>query len=349
MAWGPGTVVSIVIQFRFRRRSGPNCSDEAYKRPRVACCASSSMASSRLTDLQKEELVARFSQGEASGVLAEAYGVSVNTITRVVRTALPPELYDRLKQQRAKGGSLAPEPETAAVPETDAVAETAAGSETADLAIDPQEPASAPEVRPLRRRRSTAATPPEAAAATSPAEALEPPSAPEPEPARRSSRSSEDDSASEDRQGVLAIDDADDFGDDQGDDDFGDDSDDAELFVPVAVSLSGLDHQEPITCRPLAAANFNGGVYMLVDKLVELQPRPLRDISELGALPDEEADRQAITVFINPREAKRQCGRSQRVIKMPDPHLLERTAPYLLAQGISRVVVEGSLYALPGS
>lgn len=314
------------------------------------------MASSRLTDLQKEELVARFSLGEASGVLAEAYGVSVNTITRVVRTALPPELYDSLKQQRAKGGGLAAEPESAAVPETDAVAETAAESETAALAIDPQEPATAPEGRPLRRRRSNAATPPEAAAAASAPMALEPPSAPDPEPARRSSRSSEDDSASGDQQGVLAIDDADDFGDDQGDDDFGDDSDDAEadqdddqLFVPVAVSLSGLDHQEPITCRPLAAANFNGGVYMLVDKLVELQPRPLRDISELGALPDEEADRQAITVFINPREAKRQCGRSQRVIKMPDPHLLERTAPYLLAQGISRVVVEGSLYALPGS
>jgi hypothetical protein len=29
--------------------------------------------------------------------------------------------------------------------------------------------------------------------------------------------------------------------------------------------------------------------------------------------------------------------------------LLERTAPFLLAQGISRVVMEGALYALPGS
>jgi hypothetical protein len=34
---------------------------------------------------------------------------------------------------------------------------------------------------------------------------------------------------------------------------------------------------------------------------------------------------------------------------MPDPRLLERTAPFLLAQGISRVVMEGALYALPGS
>jgi hypothetical protein len=54
-------------------------------------------------------------------------------------------------------------------------------------------------------------------------------------------------------------------------------------------------------------------------------------------------------VFVNPRQAKRLCGRSQRVIKIPDTRVLERTAPYLLAQGISRVVIEGSLYALPGA
>ena len=30
-----------------------------------------------------------------------------------------------------------------------------------------------------------------------------------------------------------------------------------------------------------------------------------------------------------------------------DPALLGRTAPYLQAQGISRVVIEGALYALP--
>jgi hypothetical protein len=54
-------------------------------------------------------------------------------------------------------------------------------------------------------------------------------------------------------------------------------------------------------------------------------------------------------VFVNPRQAKRHCGRTQRVIKIPDPAVLTRTAPYLLAQGISRVVIEGALFALPGS
>ena len=101
--------------------------------------------------------------------------------------------------------------------------------------------------------------------------------------------------------------------------------------------------------RPLVGAALPDSAYMLVDKTVELQARPLSEFPELGRLAPGEEERQALVVYVNPRQAKRQCGRTQRVIKLPDPSLLERTAPYLLAQGISRVVIEGALYALPGS
>jgi hypothetical protein len=86
-----------------------------------------------------------------------------------------------------------------------------------------------------------------------------------------------------------------------------------------------------------------------VDRSVELQPTPLGECPDLGPLPEQEAQRQALMLFVNPRQAKRLCGRSQRVIQLPDLSLLERTAPYLLAQGISRVVIEGGIYSLPGS
>lgn len=370
------------------------------------------MASSRLTEPQKEELVARYSQGESSLALAEAYGVSANTISRVVRAALPPDRYEALKQQRARGTVLssgAPGDTTALVGVSDAAgasreagaSETAearqeaeagetaeasqeavasdghdgsddgagddGASEEAGVAVaSPSDPVAAaaevpaaespaeiakPMVGKTSRRRSSAGDPPAPVAPES-IEPIEPivlasPNAAEPGDGDR------DEDPDESEHTVLAIDDADDFGDDQGDEDFEDDGGgdgvDLQSFVPIAVSLTPVDGGQAVACRPLTAASFNGGVYMLVDKTVELQPKPLREFSELGALPEDEADRQAIAVFINPREAKRQCGRSQRVIKMPDPHLLERTAPYLLAQGISRVVVEGALYALPGS
>jgi hypothetical protein len=146
----------------------------------------------------------------------------------------------------------------------------------------------------------------------------------------------------------LAIDDADDFADDAldeadlGADDEGDDPEPARA-VPVVAAAS----QE---VQPLAPGVLPSSVYMLVDKTVELQAKPLKEFAELGSLPEEELDLQALMLFTNPRQAKRQCGRTQRVIKVPDAEVLQRRSSYLVAQGITRLVVEGgSLFAIAGS
>ena len=181
-----------------------------------------------------------------------------------------------------------------------------------------------------------------------PVQLLAPPQPPQiqPEIAAQPETSGPETAAEDDGVAVLAIEDADDFGDDFSDD-FGDDEL-ADQFVEVTPLLADQPG-EPARCQPLAEAPLPASVYMLVDKIVELQARPLKEFPELGLLPDGEGDRQALLVFANPRQAKRHCGRSQRVIKVPDTRVLERTAPYLIAQGISRVVIEGSLYSLPGS
>ena len=237
------------------------------------------MAATRLTDSQKIEIVARYRAGEGSAELAEAYGCSTNTVSRVVKAGLEPAEYEQLKQQRNRPLKISPE------------------------LVSPELVAPEPEL---------------------------------PEPA-----------GDDDDPAVLAIDDADDFGDDANDLDFADD-DLADQFVAVPLLL--VDHVgDPALCQPLADAPLPASVYMLVDKTVELQAKPLKDFPELGQLPAGEEERQALMVFANPRQAKRHCGRTQRVIKVPDTRILERTAPYLIAQGISRVVMEGSLYSLPGS
>jgi hypothetical protein len=257
------------------------------------------MAATRLTDSQKIEIVARYRAGVVSAELAEAYGCSTNTVSRVVKAGLDPAEYEQLKQQRIR-----------------------------PLKVSQEQPALEP------------AAPEQAAPELAPSE-------PEPlEPEAPELELSEPAGDDEDHA-VLAIDDADDFGDDANDLDFADD-DLADQFVAVPLLL--VDHVgEPAQCQPLADAPLPASVYMLVDKTVELQAKPLKDFPELGQLPDGEEERQALMVFANPRQAKRHCGRTQRVIKVPDTRILERTAPYLIAQGISRVVMEGSLYSLPGS
>jgi hypothetical protein len=298
------------------------------------------MPAVRLTDSQKAELVERFRAGQGPQPLAEAYGCSPNTVSRVVKAALEPAEYARLRDQRGRRSVAEP----AAVVVDHGILPTDA------LALDPEPPA--PAAAALAAAAPVAAAP--ALTAQDPAAAGNPSTGdrqPRPvvPPPRRVRAAAE--SEGEDGPAVLAIDDADDFGDDEDDDDLladDDGGDEAASFVPVPLVELVDDHTE-IRAQPLTSADLPGSAYMLVDKTVELQARPLSEFSELGRLSADEQHRQALMVFVNPRQAKRLCGRSQRVIKLPDTAVLSRTAPYLLAQGISRVVIEGALFALPGS
>jgi hypothetical protein len=325
------------------------------------------MPAARLSDSQKAEVVERFRAGEGLQPLAEAYGCSPNTVSRAVKAALDPGEYDRIKERNRRGATPRMEPADPVVPalpashgeepagdsdsDSDSDGDGDSGSdgegegegsgraEAAALEFDRPSGATDPNVSPVAPRV------PEAAIAHDPPQS----------PIRRSGQRTVADTAAVDREdgpAVLAIDDADDFGDDESDDDQaleadGDDSE-GQSFVPVPL-LEVVDDHTEIRPLPLTAADLRGSAWMLVDKTVELQAKPLSEFTELGRLPVEEQDRQALMVFVNPRQAKRHCGRTQRVIKIPDPAVLTRTAPYLLAQGISRVVIEGALFALPGS
>lgn len=275
------------------------------------------MAASRLSEAQKDDIVGRYRGGASSAELAALFGCSTNTVSRVVKAALPAEEYAQLKQQRGKGGSRA-----TAVAGQVAVAEQPAVAEAAEHAAG-----------------AVAVTEP-----PTPAEAQVPVAAPVAPPAPGDAPAAPgDDDDADGRPGVLAIDDADDFGDDEADSDGDDEADsDGEDEAETAVA------HEPVQCRCLSEVQLPASGYLLVDRQVELQPTPLGDCPDLGTLPPEEAERKALQVFLNPRQAKRHCGRSQRVIQLPEVAMLLRTAPYLLAQGISRVVIEGSLYSLPG-
>lgn len=274
------------------------------------------MAATRLSDEQKAALVDRYREGALAAELAAEFGCSAATVTRVVKAALSVEEYEQLKQGRGRGGRSL-------------------------VAVSPV-PQAELDLRPVLDPGPASADPPPASTAADPAVDL---AAVQPDQPREAPA----DSAGA-QPGVLAIDDADDFGDDTDADADGDGEldADAEQFVPLPVMAMPMAG-ELLECRPLDQAELPASAYMLVDKTVELEARPLREFPDLGTLPPEEEERRALLLFANPRKAKQLCGRSQRVIKLPDPWVLHRTARYLVAQGITRVVVEGSLYALPGS
>ncbi|MEB3331980.1 MAG: hypothetical protein VKI83_05765 [Synechococcaceae cyanobacterium] len=291
------------------------------------------MPATKLSDSQKAELVERYRAGTGTQELADAYGCSANTISRVVRSALDPAEYESLKQSRTRRSGAA---ESAA----------ASVAEDAPRAGDPDGDSASGNLAAITSGEQAAS-------------AIEAESGEDDDQDRddQSDHNPEDDNdpadddalEDDDPAGVLAIEDADDFGDDDGDDDDLDDEDE-HVFVAVTPGVI-VDDQRSCSPIPLLEADLPPRAYMLVEKTVELQPRPLSDFPELGRLADGEAERQALVLYLNPGQAKRQCGRSQRVIPIPaTTALLERTAAKLRERhGITRVVIEGALYALPGS
>ena len=147
----------------------------------------------------------------------------------------------------------------------------------------------------------------------------------------------------------LALDDAEDFGEDS-EEELAEEDDNGSLetfteLVPL-LGVGDLSDRPLNQAQPFSVDLLPDSAYMLVDKVVELDARPLKEFPELGLLDDAEQERQGLCLFASPRAAKRQCGRSQRVIKVPDTAVFQRTSSYLLARGITRLVLDGTLIAL---
>ncbi|PSB03371.1 hypothetical protein [Merismopedia glauca] len=140
------------------------------------------------------------------------------------------------------------------------------------------------------------------------------------------------------------------------DDDFDEDWEDDELEPEEETELLNLVPRrsdipkigEKVKILPLSAATLPKVCYLVVDRSAELIARPLRDFSDLGSIPDSEVQEKTLPVFPNHRVAMRFSNRSQRVIKVPDSGILEKTSPQLQAKGITRLLVNGQVYSLGG-
>lgn len=168
---------------------------------------------------------------------------------------------------------------------------------------------------------------------------------------------SDEDTLADDSPSTLALADAEDFGGESADEE-----DAAEIepvdpdavatvsdpfleLVPLTLDQGLGDHSEasPI---PLSVSVLPTSAYMLVDKVVELDARPLREFPDMGSLSAAEQELKGLYLYASPRAAKRQCNRNQRVIKVPDTEVFVRTSSFLLARGITRLVLDGTLIAL---
>lgn len=379
------------------------------------------MAPKKLTEADKTSILSLYRQPEeTTSTLAERYGVSNSTISRLLKASLPEAEYSTLIQQKrgasgdktsgaspassgkpakTKASNSKPAKTKADVPEVapETAMSTPGGPEgsakkaapvlkkrdASALEPDPElDPESAPEPAPeaipeptleeksatgstpARRRRSRSKgsakdpddstqlvlpepeiIPPEVAtepAATEPA--AEAPSRPE-RPILKSAATA----VAADANANEWDDDDDDDGpaldDDYGDDDDDEDDDDGDMWDND--ESQATPHLEALEIYPLTAKALPSLCYLVVERSSsDLVALPLRTFADLGQIPEEEGDSRTLPVFDNHRIARRFSRRNQRVIKVPDGSLLHTTSAYLQAKGITRLLIDGQVFAL---
>jgi transposase-like protein len=149
----------------------------------------------------------------------------------------------------------------------------------------------------------------------------------------------------EEAAGLLAI--ANIFDEDMGDlleddEDFGEEDGWSEMAEPSLIAITDLRRD----VQPLSAANLPRTCYIVVDRFAELVACPLAQFAELGGAVAE-APQNTLPVFDNHRVAKRFSNdRNQRVIKVPDSRIFQKTTRQLAAKGINLLLVDGQVYSL---
>ncbi|MBE9043334.1 hypothetical protein IQ255_02740 [Pleurocapsales cyanobacterium LEGE 10410] len=101
-----------------------------------------------------------------------------------------------------------------------------------------------------------------------------------------------------------------------------------------------------IQILPLSQASFPRTCYLVIDRSAELIVKPLADFADLGAIPEEEVRQRTLPIFDNHRIAKRFSHRRERVIKVPDGRMLQKTSHHLQDKGITRLLMDGQVYSL---
>ncbi|MDJ0651039.1 MAG: hypothetical protein QNJ60_20285 [Xenococcaceae cyanobacterium MO_188.B19] len=135
--------------------------------------------------------------------------------------------------------------------------------------------------------------------------------------------------------------------DEEEDEDEDDDDDDWELETDTSLNYP---HTKPsktaLQILPLTQAPFPKTCYVVIDRAAELITRPLKDFADLGSIPQEETQQKTLPIFDNHRVAKRFSHRRAKVIKVPDGQMLEKTSRHLYSKGITRLLIDGQIYAV---
>ncbi|MDR9405195.1 MAG: hypothetical protein RI580_17385 [Halothece sp. Uz-M2-17] len=285
------------------------------------------MSPRKLSDEEKTELVRLYRQtDETSATLADRFQVSNSTVSRVLRNNLSSEEYENLIQRkrhnRHKSRSDASSDQTSVEPPK---------KQTPTPQVSSPQIEESSEIETVEKRgENTQIELSFANHEASPKMTLSP---------------EQDDTENADDIDFSVIQAM--FGEDVGEDDDLEETDEEDWEDEETT-----DHadQKPesneVEVLPLSQAKFPKTCYLVIDRGSNLITKPLKDFSDLGKIPNVETQQKTLPIFDNHRVARRFSNRSQKVIKVPDGKMIQKTKDHLEAKGIKRILMDGKVYML---
>ena len=327
----------------------------------------------KLTDSDKQEILKLYREtAETTSTLADRYGVSNSTISRLLKSTLPEDEYEYLVSLKRAART----PEGRAQVSYEQLPLLSQPEPEIEVPPSESQPLELPKVEPLPRkiirveqelyseetaesiaasrrvrRRPSASEKPKLRVT----EKLE---TPEPKPPEIVSIPIPPLKNEHPGAAVIAHMLGDDLLDESEDlDDLDDDDLDDDDFEEEDFDDDDLDDQRPLVTKrrpgeasvqvlPLSVANLPKTCYLVIDRSSELITRPLKDFGDLGQIPSLETQQRTLPVFDNHRVAKRFSTKRDRVIKVPDSKMLHKARTHLEAKGITRLLIDGQVYSL---
>lgn len=292
------------------------------------------MSPRKLTDATKKEILKLYRETEATtSTLAERYGVSSSTVSRFLKNSFSGEEYEQLIQKKrlARNPRGLEEEEAAAdLPEKaiEVISVRAARIEAKDEQAFEQPIAS---VEQLTLLMDTAY----------------PPEADNPEDTEiNGDKTLETANLSEFFVEAIEEEEEEDELDEDWDEEEDEDEDEEEGELADSYLGPTIVKTAQLQILPLSAAAFPKTCYLVIDRAAELITRPLKDFAELGKVPPQEIQQRTLPIFESHRIARRFSKRKEKVIKVPDGRLIEKAHAQLEAKGITRLLMDGRIYAL---
>ncbi len=292
------------------------------------------MSPRKLTDATKKEILKLYRETEATtSTLAERYGVSSSTVSRFLENSFSGEEYEQLIQKKrlARNGRGLEEEEPAAdLPEK---AIEVISVRAAQIAAK-DEQAFEPPIASVEQLTLLMDT-------------VYPPEADNPEDTEiNGDKTLETANLSEFFVEAIEEEEEEDELDEDWDEEEDEDEDEEEGELADSYLGPTIVKTAQLQILPLSAAAFPKTCYLVIDRAAELITRPLKDFAELGKVPPQEIQQRTLPIFESHRIARRFSKRKEKVIKVPDGRLIEKAHAQLEAKGITRLLMDGRIYAL---